>query len=527
MRPTASLLLIALALTGCGSSPDAQNQPTPEPIVIPVPPPAPKPATTPAAPPQAKTVATYHLTFDDEFNTFDPSRWQTADFWGMRNNPGDYQGQWFCDPGFKPKEEGQKSFNPFEARDGILSITAQPTPEGVPTGKDKLPFVSGQITSAHKFTQRYGYFELRAKLPPGKGLWSRFWLLTDDGVWPGEYDIFEILGKHPGEIHQTTHFRDIQRQHASYGSSYKGINPTDGQFHTYGFLWEKTGVTWFVDGVPTLQQINRIDIPMYVLIDIVVGKDPKNLWPGDPDPAMQWPVAMELDYYRVYSNDPSLPSVTPDKGYTPSVLPYGFHVATAPNTPRLPPGWTSGDIAGPELKGSSTWSPDSGEWLLKGAGFGNQCHFVGVPHAGDGMITGTVTAASIINSNEVRAGVAFRDGRNAKSNEVSLTYQIAYDSPKVTHSVVLQARGDKPTVELERVKNLDPPVGLRLIREGNTFTGTYSPDGGRTWIPVGKPHVIEMPAAAEAGLVVGGNQSNYQRLSRAFMSDVTVEALKK
>ncbi len=464
----------------------------------------------------------YHLTFNDEFNQYDPTVWQTSDFWGMRNNAGDYQAQWFCDPNFTPADGGKKAFNPFSVKNGILSIVAQPTPEDIFSGPDRQPYVSGQLTSAHKFTQRYGYFELRAKLPPGKGLWSRFWLLTDDGVWPGEYDVFEVLGKNPKITHQTTHFRDIQRPHAAYGAGYEGINPTDGQFHTYGFLWEKAGVTWYVDGVPTLRQINRINIPMYVLIDLVVGKDPGNLWPGNPDDTNTWPTALELDYYRVYSNDPSLPSVTPQKGYTPSILPNGFTVVNRPTKAVLPPSWAAGDVGTPDLKGSSTWNPETGEWMLKGAGYGNQGQFAGKPTTGDAVVTATVTSSTIINGNDVRAGVAFREDWKNTSKEVSLVYLVEYNSPKISHSIVLQSRGNGPAVELARVKNTDAPAKMRLMRSGNTFTASYSTDDGRSWMNIGEPQDMDLPETVQAGLVVGGNQNSYQRLSRAIFQNVTV-----
>ena len=329
------------------------------------------------------------------------------------------------------------------------------------------------------------------------------------------------MGKETGIVHQTTHFRDLQRQHAAYGNSYKGINPTDGNFHVYGFLWEKTGVTWFVDGVPCLWQVNRIDIPMYVLIDLVVGKDPGNLWPGDPDKNNTWPAVMELDYYRVYSNDPSLPSVTPDPGYAPSVLPYGFQVETTSTTASLPPGWTAGDLVKLDVQGSTSWNKDSGEWLLKGSGYGNQGQFASAAHTGNGVINATVTSATVINSNDLKAGVTFRDGNQANSADVTLVYKVSYESPKVSHMVVLQAGGK----EIAKVENVDPPVTMRLTRNENSFSGSYSPDGGRTWLAVGEPHIVVMPETLQAGLIIGGNQSNYHRLSRAYLRDVSVSKL--
>ena len=108
--------------------------------------------------------ADYHLTFDDEFNSFNDSRWHTADFFGMRTNGEDFQGQWFADPNYVPKGSTQKPYNAFSSTNGVLTIRAQPTPDNTFSGaignSKPQPYVSGQITTAHKFTQRYGYYEL-------------------------------------------------------------------------------------------------------------------------------------------------------------------------------------------------------------------------------------------------------------------------------------------------------------------------------------------------------------------------------
>ena len=479
-------------------------------------------------------IAGYHLTFDDEFDGFNSFHWQTADFSGMRNNGGDYQAQWFADPAYVPAGSTQKPYNAFNFTNGVLSIRAQPTPYNTYSGATASfraqPYVSGQLTTAHKFTQRYGYYELRAKLPPGKGLWSRFWLLTDDGNWPGEYDVFEVLGKeNPVKIHQTTHYRDASTRHGMDGFTYAGIVPTDGKFHIYGFLWEPKTVTWYVDGVATLKQINRISIPMYVLLDLAVGNDPDNAWPGNPDNSTHWPANMEMDYFRIYSNDPSLPSVNPDAGYKPSVLPEGNMVETAPTTAKLPAGWISGDIGSPDVKGSSTWNMITSEWMVKGtgygiSGYGDQCQFAGVPLSGDGSVTATVLDATVINTDDVKSGVMIRESTGRSAREISLLHSTFGNNQTLTTSLVFQSRSDAngTTVKLATVANIKAPVTVRLIRSGNTFTGEYSINGGRTWTAVGTPQTIPMAGTLQAGLAVGGNQSNYHRLARANFINVSV-----
>jgi beta-glucanase (GH16 family) len=481
------------------------------------------------------SAADYHLTFDDEFNDFNSSRWQTSDFYGMRHNGGDFQAQWFADPTYVPTGSTQKPYNPFSSMNGILTIQARPTPENTFSGaigsSKAQPYVSGQLTSAHKFTQRYGYFELRAKLPAGQGLWSRFWLLTDDGNWPGEYDIFEVLGKdNPTIVRQTTHYyKDAKKRHAIDGSSYRGIVPTDGKFHTYGFLWEPKSVTWYVDGVKTLRQINRINIPMYILLDLAVGNDPLNTFPGSPDGTTPWPSNMELDYIRVYSNDPALPSVTPDDGYEPSVLPNGHKIAKTPSAASLPDEWSAGDIGSPKVRGSSSWNSITGEWVVKGtgygiSGYGDQCHFAGTSLSGDGNIMATVQSVSAINSNEVKSGVMIRESRNQRAREISLLYTVARTSPTTTTSLTFQSRStaNGETAIVATVPSVNLPVSLRLSRKGNTFTGEYSTDNGDSWAPVGTAEITTMQNEAQAGLVVGGNQNNYLRLARANFLDVTI-----
>jgi len=479
-------------------------------------------------------IAGYHLTFDDEFNGFNRSHWQTADFSGMRNNGGDYQAQWFADPAYVPAGSTQKPYNPFIFTNGVLSIRAQPTPYNTYSGATAnfraQPYVSGQLTTAHKFTQRYGYFELKAKLPPGKGLWSRFWLLTDDGNWPGEYDVFEVLGKeNPVKIHQTTHYRDASTRHGIDGFTYAGIVPTDGKFHIYGFLWEPKTVTWYVDGVATLKQINRISIPMYVLLDLAVGSDPNNVWPGNPDSSTHWPADMEMDYFRIYSNDPSLPSVNPDAGYKPSVLPEGNMIENTPTTAKLPAGWISGDIGSPDVKGSTTWNAITGEWMVKGtgygiSGYGDQCQFAGTPLFGDGSVTATVQDVAAINTDDVKSGVMIRESTGQSVREISLLYSAFANNQPPTTSLVFQSRSDAngTTIKIATVANIKAPVTLRLIRSGNTFTADYSANGGRTWAAVGTPQTIPMAGTVQAGLAVGGNQSNYHRLARANFINVTV-----
>ena len=62
----------------------------------------------------------------------------------------------------------------MSVKNGKLVITARPEARGTAS------FVSGKLTSKQRF--QLGYYEVKAKLTKGRGLWHAFWLLGD-GKW--------------------------------------------------------------------------------------------------------------------------------------------------------------------------------------------------------------------------------------------------------------------------------------------------------------------------------------------------------
>lgn len=71
-------------------------------------------------------------------------------------------------------------------------------------------YSSGRVRTKHRGDWCYGRFEIRAKLPKGRGIWPAIWMLSTDekyGGWSasGEIDIMELLGHEPNQIMGTIH----------------------------------------------------------------------------------------------------------------------------------------------------------------------------------------------------------------------------------------------------------------------------------------------------------------------------------
>lgn len=217
------------------------------------------------------------LTFHDEFNgsSLDTSKWIDSYPHGARtHNNGE-----------------QEYYSPtgYSVSGGQLHLTATRQPQG------GMPYSSGMIASYSHFSQLYGWFEIRTKVPAGKGMWPAFWLLPANDTWPPEIDVLEILGNEPDKVYMTNHWGSWNDHH-QHGVGWTGPDFSQG-FHTFAIDWEPGLIVWYVDGIERARSTQGVpDIPMYVIANLAVGGD----WPGDPDATTPFPASMDIDYIRVY-----------------------------------------------------------------------------------------------------------------------------------------------------------------------------------------------------------------------------------
>jgi hypothetical protein len=213
-------------------------------------------------------LASYRLTISDEFNELNVSalgpgtKWIAHTPWG-----GDFGDAAFADP---------KPGFPFLVQSGVLRIEARKDE----SGRWQSGLLSSTDPSGRGFMQQFGYFEMRAKLPPGPGVWPAFWLIANqDTNTSAEIDVLEYYGHRPDIYHSASAVwpkpgketaiekRVYHVQHTvPHGSLYE-------EFHDYGVSVEPDWTVFYLDKlemgrVATPPEHHR---PMFVLLNLALG----------------------------------------------------------------------------------------------------------------------------------------------------------------------------------------------------------------------------------------------------------------
>lgn len=195
------------------------------------------------------------------------------------------------DPNAKPA-----GLNPFRVENGALIITASKTPPSLLKTVDR-PYVSGLISTDRSFDQRYGYFEMRAQLPAGKGLWPAFWLFGTTQEYRFEIDIIEALGHDKRRIYSSAQ-PNAARGKGSHLPLRPGFDYSAGM-HDYGALWTPEAITFYVDRKMTASVDGRPfrdDVTAFMMANLAVGGS----WGGNPDADTHFPAEMRIEHIKAF-----------------------------------------------------------------------------------------------------------------------------------------------------------------------------------------------------------------------------------
>lgn len=243
------------------------------------------------------------LVWSDEFNglSVDTNKWEFL--------TGD--GSQFGIPGWGNNELQWYQAANASVSGGTLTIEARQQSVG---GK---AYTSSRLRTRGMGDFLYGRFEMRARLPVGKGMWPAFWMLPTDssayGVWAasGEIDIMESIGG--DTIYGTIHFGDTAPGNQQSGSVTSLPAGGAASFHEYAVEWEPGEIRWYLDdqlyGTKTSWFSTGgaypapFDVDFHLLLNLAVGGN----FPGNPDGSTVFPQQYVIDYVRVYQEAPADP----------------------------------------------------------------------------------------------------------------------------------------------------------------------------------------------------------------------------
>jgi beta-glucanase (GH16 family) len=201
---------------------------------------------------------------------------------------------------------------------GVLRIRSQLRSYG------SQKYTSGRLDTRGKFSPTYGRFEIRAKLPGGRGLWPAHWLypqnrnwlmeyimmdavekgkeriIPEERPWYSEIDIMEFLGHDRNVLYGTLHYCSFDGKKLSTSGTWRGKDDYTQDFHIYALEWEPDSIRWYIDGQLLHSTINGVPhAPHYLILNTAVG----GTWPGNPDSTTVFPQFHDIDYVRVYQRE--------------------------------------------------------------------------------------------------------------------------------------------------------------------------------------------------------------------------------
>ena len=186
----------------------------------------------------------FTLTWSDEFDggSLDTAKWG---------------GHGFTSGAYK-RRDGYWAMELAQVERGKLRIPSVYLEEGAAGGP--AGYYSLGIDTSRSFRQKYGYFEVRAKLPKGVGLWSAFWLMPqafgaepDDGRTGAEVDIYESAYYKDGwpkrnSVSSAIHYGGYGDNLHSQGVGRWFVGDPYERFHTYGLEWNEREYVFYIDG---------------------------------------------------------------------------------------------------------------------------------------------------------------------------------------------------------------------------------------------------------------------------------------
>jgi beta-glucanase (GH16 family) len=175
---------------------------------------------------------------------------------------------------------------------GVLSMSVDHRTTG---------WYSDLIDTKTTWTQKYGYFEARIKVPKGPGLWPAFWSYYSNSGYEAEIDPMEVcanpIGMNGGNdaslLHTNIHW-------ASGGTAGDTTRTQDLSlaYHVYAYDWRADHIAFYLDGVQVWRYTDTAHIPT-VALPLILNLGVGGSWCGSPTSATPDGATMLVDWVRV------------------------------------------------------------------------------------------------------------------------------------------------------------------------------------------------------------------------------------
>jgi beta-glucanase (GH16 family) len=280
--------------------------PPPAPVAAPkpvAPAPAPAPVDDCGSRPRKASGGHWSCSFHDEFEgtSLDTSKWLVQETWYSGMTTGN-------------KDCFVNNDKTVAVESGVLKLTANrklaPFTCKSPLGDFTSTSTASTVATWGRFTQVYGRFAFRAKLPPHAGIpgpHSALWLYPQQhtyGPWPksGEIDVAEWFAAQGSNVYPSVHY---EGEDTRLSSGYNCPMPTAGSdYHTYAVEWTTTEMKFFYDDrlcyshkwTPSnVDAPQPFDHPFYIVLSQAWG----SLWnaPTDSTPTSS---TLTVDWVRAW-----------------------------------------------------------------------------------------------------------------------------------------------------------------------------------------------------------------------------------
>src|ERR1700755_3251579 len=116
------------------------------------------------------------LTFCGEFHNLSlwngkTGTWDTTFYYDDNNKGSTLSGNSEQEMYINANYAATSSVKPWTVSNGVPTLQAAKASATISAAINGYQYTSGMINTYHSFSQQYGYFEMRAQLPAGQGLW--------------------------------------------------------------------------------------------------------------------------------------------------------------------------------------------------------------------------------------------------------------------------------------------------------------------------------------------------------------------